>query len=607
MELNLSTQLIIDFLLKNKLWNFLKNDKNIYIGGSLPFMCLSDKILNIDALNVGDIDIYTTNCPLLFRNINKTFNISNIVKTGVNVKFNIDNIDDKQKYDSKIPIQIITSPFENFESDVLDEYDCGMVSVGFHPYTSKFIIHPKFTLQYEKKIFEAIHERSYPSRIVKLTQRAKELFDAKLIEVKLDSNSDYRPYWKNKQNLNSINNILPSPPYTQLYANKYYCNSCKEKQEYLICKLCQSKMDNLFVNSIKFNNFNIKYKRIVVFGGLNGLGKIIADEIMEIGENKINLVRTGRNGGNESNTYPFNLEDYLLKLKSNDNLIKTKAIISDKLMDAIVNADLIIFNSYQTLEGDQSIWNTYIDTFDANLSEHRFKINCWGYVGLFQEILSYRKKFIQTKSLGQNIQDQVFVWIDANESTFESKLSDGKHLELNMAKTACKQIFYTNASIMAGLGIIFLCYDCGWCSYHGISIDKIDSKSQYLVPPKLTSKALLAYLSELDIDKLFEDKKFIHDITFYKCVKNLNIDYNSEENENENDEKLLCPKIDIKKNDDKIMIYDIKTGTKQKIIITDEKLLCPKNAIKKNDDKIMIYYDIKTGTKQKIIIADEIY
>ena len=143
-----------------------------------------------------------------------------------------------------------------------------------------------------------------------------------------------------------------------------------------------------------------------------------------------------------------------------------------------------------------------------------------------QEILSERKKYIQIRQTDKEIQDQIFVWIDANESRFDGKLSDGKHLELNMAKTACKQIFYTNANVMAGLGILFLCYDCGWCSYHGISVDKIASKSAYLVPPKLTSQALIAYLSTLDNDKLYEEKKFIHDMTFYKCVENLQIDWN---------------------------------------------------------------------------------
>jgi hypothetical protein len=543
MNIDKSTLLIIEFLQKQNLYDFLIKDPNIYIGGSLPFICLSDKITNIYELDIGDIDIYTKNCPLLFRNINKRYKISNIIKTGVNVKFDIQLNHENMKNQNQIPIQIITSGFEDFESEVLDEYDCGMVAVGFHPYTSQFIIHPRFKIQFEKKIFEVIHERSNPSRIVKLTDRAKKLFDAELIEIKLHENTDYRPYWKNKQSISCLNDIPPSPPYTQLYASKYHCIGCKEKQEYLICKLCQVRIESSFVKTIKTNNFTSKYKTVVVFGGLNGLGKIMADSIIEIGENKIDLIRTGRNGGKETNTYEFNLQDYIVKLKPNDILVKeinsqeiaqsNKSILSEELVDKIIKADLVIFNSYQTLEGDQTIWNTDLNSFDANLSELRFKINCWGYVGLFQEILNERKKYIQSTSLDEPIQDQIFVWIDANESRFDGKLSDGKHLELNMAKTACKQIFYTNANVMAGLGILFLCYDCGWCSYHGISVDKIASKSKYLVPPKLTSKALIAYLSNLNIDKMYLDKKYIHDITFYKCVEELDINWNCKITSNE--------------------------------------------------------------------------
>ena len=104
-----STLLIKSFFELNNLWNFISSDSNIYIGGSLPFMCLSNYIDNIINLQVGDIDIYTKNCPLLFRNLNKKFVLKNIIKTGVNVKFNIELC--------QIPIQIITSPFDNFKDE----------------------------------------------------------------------------------------------------------------------------------------------------------------------------------------------------------------------------------------------------------------------------------------------------------------------------------------------------------------------------------------------------------------------------------------------------------------------------------------------------------
>ena len=204
-----SKELINEFIGKNGLGDFLASDPNIYIGGSLPFMCLSPNISNIDDLEVGDIDIYTKNCPLLLRNINRSFNVKNIIKTGVNIKFDID--------ESSVPIQIITSPFDNFCSDVLDEYDCDMVSVGYHPYSNEFIIHDRFLQGLKKKSFVVIHERTNPSKVKKLTKRAMELFGSNVVEIwETNSGSDYRPNWKNKIALKSINNIMPSPPYTKI-------------------------------------------------------------------------------------------------------------------------------------------------------------------------------------------------------------------------------------------------------------------------------------------------------------------------------------------------------------------------------------------------------
>ena len=109
LNLEKSAIVIQTFLKKNGLYDFFVVDPNIYIGGSLPFICLSPLIrkqfdqttnptqitnptqtIDIDQLiNVGDIDIYTTNCPLLFRNINKRLKPRNIIKNGVNVKFDL--------------------------------------------------------------------------------------------------------------------------------------------------------------------------------------------------------------------------------------------------------------------------------------------------------------------------------------------------------------------------------------------------------------------------------------------------------------------------------------------------------------------------------------
>jgi hypothetical protein len=113
--------------------------------------------------------------------------------------------------------------------------------------------------------------------------------------------------------------------------------------------------------------------------------------------------------------------------------------------------------------------------------------------------------------------------MDANESKFEGKLQDGKHLELNMAKTAFKQIFYTNAQVLASLGIITIFACPSWLSYHGISVDKIASKSEFLISPYMCAKVIINYIKNLDIEDLYLKKKYIHDTTFYQCVNSLDL------------------------------------------------------------------------------------
>lgn len=89
----------------------------------------------------------------------------------------------------------------------------------------------------------------------------------------------------------------------------------------MICKVCQFRIGSHFTNTIEKNKFKNQYKKVVVFGGLNGLGKIIADEIVLISDDKITVSRTGRAGGKDVNTYPFDLQDYMVKLKPSDDLV----------------------------------------------------------------------------------------------------------------------------------------------------------------------------------------------------------------------------------------------------------------------------------------------
>ncbi len=497
-----ATQNIIEFLKQHQLYEILHQDKDVYLGGSLPMYILSGK----DDIIINDIDIYTKNYAKTFWNFQKTFgsSLKEIVKTGANIKFNIE--------DDPLPIQIITSAFDSFEQEVLGEYDCSLVSVGFYPYHNQYLIHPRFLEGMESGNFIVSYEKSNPPRIEKLKKRADNLFGCTLTVVKELGKEDFRPYWKSQHKVDSISDVLSSPPYVQLYLNKYRCLRCNSMQDYLICIECQARGYDYFLSRMK----NTSTKRMTVFGGVNGLGKIIADNAEKFG---MDVIRTSRHPNREDPRH-FN---YTLKENT----------ISQDLMEHLLNSHYVILNAYQTLENDHSIWTTTLDTFDRKLAMERFTVNCFGYAELIKNIIQCRKKQIETST---EVGDMILVYMDASESKFENKLQDGKHLELNMAKTACKQIFYTNATLLASLGIICVCYDPGWLSYHGISldvshpkaesireagVDKIASKSKFLIPPEMSVSALIDHLTNCNVKELYEHKRFAYDVSFYDCFKNI--------------------------------------------------------------------------------------
>lgn len=470
------------------IYDFITQSDEIYCGGSLPMLSLSSKSTLDELLTiVNDIDIYTNNISKTMRNINKKLYglISNIESKGININFTIG---------SKVPIQLITSSFDDFAIDVLSEYDCDLVSVGYHPYSGKFIMTDKFKKGLDDKTFTVIYEKTYLHRIEKLLLRAKHYFGSDLRIEKRSIDGSYRPYWKGSKQLDTVTDMQLSPPYLQIYCNKYKCIKCNKIQNRLLCSEC---------NDVEIIKFMMTYRstnmeNIVVFGGVNGLGKIVADISEEL---NINVHRTSRTIDVDTDKlYKFDLQN---------------GVVSKELGERIKESDCIIFNAYQTLENDHSIWNTSIESFDEELALKRFTVNCFGYIKIIKQLINLRKETIKE---GKQLNDLIIVWMDANESKFNTKLMDGKHLELNMAKTACKQIFYTNAQLLSNLGVITICYDPGWLSYHGISIDKIKSKSEYLISPKTSSLALLNYISNMDIDKMYENKEFIKDVSVYDCL-----------------------------------------------------------------------------------------
>jgi len=468
----------------------IRKDSSVYVGGSLPSFIISQQLANkTDEIVCNDIDLYTTNYVKTLHNISKHLNnkISAIKRTGVNVSFTVK--------ENAIPIQIITSEFNSFYDDVLGNYDSTLVSVGFYPFKNEFITHERFLDGLKNKNFLCFYEKSNKERIIKLTNRAKDWYGANLEIVKESENADFRPYYRKSYEINSLQDIVSPPNYVQLYYNKFNCIHCSVQQEHLLCGKCA----NVIGIEAMYNN-KTKGKKITILGGVNGLGKVISNVAKQF-DNKVYVTSRNPPEGSE-NTFKYVLGEE----------------VSNELMECILTSDVVILNAYSTLDNDESIWTTTLDKFDEKLAIDKFMMNTIGYVRFLKQFVAERKNQIKKYNLNNNIQ---MIYMDANESLFEGKLSDGKHLELNLAKTATKQIFYTNANLLASLGVLTMCYNCGWLSWHGISVDKIESRSKYLIPPDISSLCLLYFIGNVDFDECIDKKKVIFDCSVYGIMKSM--------------------------------------------------------------------------------------
>ena len=329
-------ELINSVLERVGILEIVRKDSSVYVGGSLPAFIVSQVIRNKnDDITCNDIDLYTTNYIKTLHNFSKYLGnkIKSIKRTGVNVSFILG--------DNDIPIQIVTSEFNHFYNDVLGNYDTTLVAVGFYPWTNQFITHDNFMVGLDTKTFICHYEKSNPKRIEKLNLRANRWFNSKLNIVKDTETGDFRPYYKKSYTVNSLQDIVSPPNYVQLYYNKYKCIKCNKEQDFLMCTDCVQAVQNKIIES-----HNIKNKKITILGGVNGFGKILKDIAISLDtNNQINV--TSRSGHDKDNIYKFTLGKP----------------VSNELMNKLLNSDIIILNAYSTLENDERIWTTTIDTF----------------------------------------------------------------------------------------------------------------------------------------------------------------------------------------------------------------------------------------------------
>lgn len=488
-----TSQKIIQILKDFGLFDWFCHDESIYIGGSMLSYILSHESTNPSTLIINknetphDIDIYTTNHVNTIRFFNEHKKDFDVISTsGCIINFT------HKEQKNKLHAQLITSEVDDFYSDVLGNYDCDLVCIGYHSASNNVIIHKRLRNAITSRKFKCYKYLSSENRSEKLEYRIKTWYDSE-IEYIGEEFGRFDAYYEDCEHSQPMQTFITSvpPKYIQLFYNLYKCIGCNKQNNLLLCEECRDRMQ--LVNHDLDTNVNV-----TILGGINGFGKIIGDTY-DLFANKV--IRTSRD--------PVCTYDFILGYNA-----------SDKLMQYMTRSDIIVMNATKTLDGDESVWNTTLSTFDENLLDDRIETNVYGYTKLLNQICQCRIKQLENNEKLKRI---VIVYTDANESKFNGKMVDCKHLELNIAKAGVKQIFYTNAYLFAKLNMLVMCYDPGWLSYHGISIEKKKARSSTLIPPNISANGIIFFANKLlvDFEQFMKQKQVIVDYSVYNYIDHL--------------------------------------------------------------------------------------
>lgn len=295
-----------------------------------------------------------------------------------------------------------------------------------------------------------------------------------------------------RHNESNVLDYVVYPKYIQLFYGMYRCIGCNELTKRLLCDTCACRMSSIDV--MRSNRLKLRY---MVFGGQNGFGRIIAGVCDSYG---FDVITTSRK-------------------QTGDNLVfQLELGATQEVIKASISSDILVMNATKTLDNDETIWNTRLNTFDEKLLYDRIDINVCGYVRLLRQICQSRIKYMEE---GNELRKQIIIYVDANESRCEGKMVDCKHLELNIAKSGVKQIFYTNSILFSKLNMIVVCYDPGWLSFHGISIEEKKAKSSSLIIPNISAKGIVDIgCNVLGSFELFlRNSKIIFDWSVYDFIK----------------------------------------------------------------------------------------
>jgi hypothetical protein len=206
---------IIQRLMPEILASIQVNNLQVYIGGSLPMMCMSGASEETILENLGDIDLYPENYAIMMACLGPIQNEK---------------------------CQIIPHKFESFIEDVLGTYDSSMVMVGFDLKRKIFICRDNFVDSLSNGVFDYILRTTSPemhqSRFNKLLERAEIFFNTTLQEY--DSEAVLIP-----DRYLRCSKTYQQSSYLEYFCGMINCVQCKNLSYLALCTDCSAKITTI--------------------------------------------------------------------------------------------------------------------------------------------------------------------------------------------------------------------------------------------------------------------------------------------------------------------------------------------------------------------------
>ena len=463
-----------------------------YVSGSCVAFCIAKMKNGSAASHVydvpKDVDIYVKNPINALRKIPKLYCLVGVA-------------------------DLVAASFDDIYQ-ILDGFDCDMVRAAINladETLHTYHIAKKRLMDDKNPTFE-LYRANTVQRLVKLQRRAKLWFHGTLDTSKVSCLQDGNMFssFSNDDDLGKGNLLShPNSPY-RVYAvgvrsattffGSRTCVGCHAvikdgfdafRHHAYICDDCHEtagrRLKAIFDDRCEGD------AKIVVVGGRSGVGRVISERLLAAGVKPRNLTISYHN----PLVTPLHPDILYVRYDMTDNPVDRSVV------DAMLKADVVVFNAWRTAEENSKHWVHDASGFDEAEFDKKAEV-LKSFCRLLSELtlaLIEKTKYCDDQAFRK------FVIIDADEAKThpENKIQSGKHYVCNIFKYGQTQMVHTLIEQFAALRVDVLFYDPNWVSSYALDLELKKLGKNELDAPDVPNKDILElkknYLTQLEKNK----------------------------------------------------------------------------------------------------------